>query len=216
MHRRPKGFTLAELVLALAITTVIGLAVTGVAAAVSNLNQRAEDYFECLQNGRVAAANLETMLRPALLITAASGSSMVVWTDDHIDPGKINVSEVAKIFLDTTTRKLMLRTTAYPGTLTASQITGLDTSINLNDLVSASAATSAPTYVQYEAVSTLACNVQSFAVYPDVPGPLTGLLKFKLVIGIAGQTVTQYGAVTVRAPKTSSVTLQSDGKYALN
>ena len=215
MHTRGRGFTLAELVLALAITTVIGLAVTGVAAAVSNLNQRAEAYFECLQNGRVAAAKLETMLRPALLITAASGSNMVVWTNDTADVGKINVSEVAKIFLDTTTKKLVLRTTVYPSTLTASQITGLDKPINLNDLVSASVATSAPTYVQYDVVSTLACNVQSFAVYPDVPGPLTRLLKFKLVISVGGQTVTQYGAVTLRAPSTSKVFV-SNGSYVLN
>jgi len=216
MHKRPKGFTLAELVLALAITTVIGLAVTGVAAAVSNLNQRAEAYYECLQNGRVAATKLETMLRPALLITAASGSNMVVWTNDTADVGKINVSEVAKIFLDTTTKQLMLRTTVYPSTLTAAQVTGLDKPINLNDLVTVSVATSAPTYVQYDVVSVLAANVQSFAVYPDVPAPLTGLLKFKLVIGVAGQTVTQYGAVMLRAPSTSSVILKADGKYVLN
>jgi type II secretory pathway pseudopilin PulG len=215
MHKRPKGFTLAELVLALAITTVIGLAVTGVAAAVSNLNQRAEAYYECLQNGRVAATKLETMMRPALLITAASGSNMVVWTNDTADVGKINVSEVAKIFLDTTTKQLVLRTTAYPSTLTAAQVTGLDTSIALSNLTSVSVATSAPTYVQYDVVSVLAANVQSFAVYPDVPAPLTGLLKFKLVIGVAGQTVTQYGAVMLRAPSTSKV-LVSDGKYVLN
>jgi type II secretory pathway pseudopilin PulG len=215
MCRCRRGFTLAELVLALAITTVIGLAVTGVAAAVSNFNERAEAYYECLQCGRVAAGKLEAMMRPALLITAASGSNMVVWTDDHIEPGKINVSEVTKIFLDTTTRQLMLRTTVYPSTLTADTITALDTSLALSQLTSASVATSAPTYVQYDATRVLAANVQSFVVYPNVPAPLTRLVKFKLVVSVDGQTVTQYGAVALRAPSTSSVILQTDGKYAL-
>ncbi len=216
MHANRRGFTLAELVLALAITTVIGLAVTGVAAAVSNFNERAEAYYECLQNGRVAATRLEQTLRPALLITAASGSNMVVWTDDHIEPGKINVSEVTKIFLDTTTRQLMQRTTVYPSTLTADQVKSLDKDIDLDKLVSASVATSTPTYVQYDVTRALANNVQSFVVYPNVPAPLTGLLKFKLVISVGGQTVTQYGAVMLRAPSTSRVFLKYNGKYVLN
>jgi type II secretory pathway pseudopilin PulG len=216
MHTRGRGFTLAELVLALAITTVIGLAVTGVAAAVSNFNERAEAYYDCLQNGRVAATRLEAMMRPALLITAASGDNMVIWTGDTTDPGNINVSEVTKIFLDASTSQLMQRTTVFPGSLTANAKTALDTSLPLSTLTSASVAESEPTYAQYDATSVLARNVQSFVVYPDTPAPLTRLLKFKLVISVDGQTVTQYGAVMLRAPSTSSVTLQSDGKYALN
>ena len=216
MHTNRKGFTLAELVLALAITTVIGLAVTGVAAAVSNFNQRAEAYYECLQNGRVAANRLEAMMRPALLITAASGSNVVVWTDDHTDPGRIDVSEVAKIYLDTTTRQLVQRTTVYPNTLSAKTVRALDYSLSLSQLTSSSVAVSAPTYPQYDSTSVLAANVQSFVVYPDVPAPMTRLLKFKIVVSADGQTVTQYGAVALRAPSTSKVTLQSDGTYVLH
>ncbi len=210
-----RGFTLAELVLALAITTVIGLAVTGVAAGVSNFNQRAEAYYECLQSGRVAAGRLEAMLRPALLITAASGDNMVVWTDDHTDTGNINVSEITKIFLDTTTHQLMQRTTVFPDTLKAHTLKALDDSLALSQLTSPSVAESAPFYAQYDAPRVLASNVQSFAVYPDVPAPLTRLLKFKLVISVVGQTVTQYGAVTLRAPSISKVSI-SRGLYVLN
>ena len=216
MHENRRGFTLAELVLSLAITTVIGLAVTGVAAGVSNFNQRAEAYYECLQNGRVAAGKLEAMMRPALLITAASGDNVVVWTDDHTDPGRINVSEIAKIYLDTTTGQLMLRTTVFPSTLSSKTLRALDSSVALSSLTSAIVAESAPTYAQYDSTSVLANNVQSFVVYPDSPAPLTRLLKFKLVVSADGQAVTQYGAVALRAPSTSSVTLRSDGTYVLN
>ena len=215
MHRCRRGFTLAELVLALAITTVIGLAVTGVAAAVSNFNQRAEAYYEYLQSGRVAAVRLEGMMRPALLITAASGDKMVVWTNDATDAGKINVSEVTKIFLDTSTRQLMQRTTVFPDSLSTATKTALDTSLALSTLTSASVATSPPPYVQYDATSILARNVQSFVVYPDTPAPLTRLLKFKLVVGADGQTVTQYGAVMLRAPSTAKVS-GTTGSYVLN
>jgi len=215
MHASRRGFTLAELVLALAITTVIGLAVTGVAAAVSNFNARAEAYYDCLQNGRVAATRLEEMMRPALLLTAASGDKMVVWTSDTTDPGKINVSEVATVYLDAPTKQLMQRTTVYPSSLTASQIQSLDTSIVLSNLTSAGVATSPVKYVQYDVTSVLARNVQSFVVYPDSPAPLTRLLKFKLVVSADGQTVTQYGAATLRAPSTSNVSV-SNGTYVLN
>jgi type II secretory pathway pseudopilin PulG len=215
MHTRGRGFTLAELVLALAITTVIGLAVTGVAAAVSNFNERAETYYEYLQSGRVAAIRLQEMMRPALLITAASGDNMVVWTNNQTDPNNINVTEVTKVFLDASTGQLMQRTTVFPDSMSASTKTALDTSLALSTLTSASVATSEPIYAQYDVTRVLARNVQSFDVYPDVSAPLTRLLKFKLVVGADGQTVTQYGAVMLRAPSTAKVS-GTTGNYVLN
>ncbi len=210
-----RGLTLAELVLAMAITAVIGLAVTGVTAAMSNINERAEDYYEYLQSGRVAASRLEEALRSARLITVASGSSIVAWTSNETDKTKINVSEVTKVYLDTDTRQLMQRTTVFPDSMEPSTKTALDTSVALADLVSANAADDAPPYVQYDVTRVLARNVQEFQVYPDVPTPLTQTVKFRLVIGSYAQTVTQYGAVTLRASKVSRVGV-SGGTYVLD
>ena len=199
----------------MAITVVIGLAVTGVAAAMSNINKRAEDYYEYLQSGRVAASKLEGSLRSARLITVASGSSIVAWTSNDTDKTKINVSEVTKVYLDTDTRQLMQRTTVFPDSMDPGTRTALDTSVALRDLVTANAAEDDPPYVQYDVTRVLARNVQEFEVYPDVPTPLTQTVKFRLVIGSYGQTVTQYGAVTLRASKVSNVAV-SGGVYVLN
>jgi len=215
MRRHKRGMTLAELVLAMAITVVIGLAVTGVAAAMSNINKRAEDYYEYLQSGRVAASKLERSLRSARLITVASDSSIVAWTSNKTDKTKINVSEVTKVYLETDTRRLMQRTTVFPDSMEPSTKEALDTSVALKDLVTANAADDPPPYVQYDVTRVLARNVQEFEVYPDVPTPLTQTVKFRLVIGSYGQTVTQYGAVTLRAAKVSSVAV-ADGEYVLN
>jgi len=215
MRRNGRAFTLAELVLAMAITTVIGLAVTGVAAAVSNINGRAEAYYEYLQSGRVAASRLEELLRRARLVTVASDSKMVVWTSADADEDDINLSEVTKVYLDTETGQLMQRTTVFPNTLTEGEKEALDTSLPLSDLTSASAADAEPPYAQYDVTRVLARNVQAFQVYPDVPGPLTRILKFRLVVGADDQSVTQYGAVTLRAPSVSRVSV-AEGLYVLN
>lgn len=215
MRRYRRGLTLAELVVAMVITVVIGLAVTGVAGAMSNINARAEDYYEYLQSGRVAASRLEEALRSAKLITVASGSSIVAWTSNETDKTKINVSEVTKVYLDTNTRQLMQRTTVFPDSLEPSTKTALDTSVTLADMVTANAANDAPPYAQYDVTRVLARNVQEFQVYPDVPTPLTQTVKFRLVVGSYAQPVTQYGAVTLRASKVSSVAV-ADGTYVLN
>ena len=214
MHRRRTGLTLAELVLALAITSVIGLAVAGVSSAIGNVSERADAYYEYLQSGRVATSKIEQMLRPALLVTAASESKMVVWMNDDYDPGQINASEIAQIYLDTSTHELLEITTEFSDSLNNNQIQALDVVINLSDVTSLSSLDLGIGHDTYDVTRVLARNVQSFEITPDTAAPLTRLVKFKLVIGDGDQTVTQYGAITLRAPSTESVAVQ-DGKYIL-
>ncbi len=215
MRRYRRGLTLAELVLAMAITTVIGLAITGVAAAMSNINERAEAYYEYLQSGRVAASRLEEALRSARLVTVAEGSTIVAWTSDGADKGNINLSEVTMVYLDTETRQLMQRTTVFPDSLDQVTREALDTSLPLSPLTSPSVVDDEAPYPQYDVTRVLVRNVQDFQVYPDVPAPLTRTLKFRMVVGSYAQTVTQYGAVTLRASKVSNVAV-ADGIYILN
>ncbi len=215
MPRSRRGLTLAELVVAMSITVVIGLAVTGVTAAMSNINERAEMYYEYLQSGRVAASKLENALRSARLVTVASGSNIVAWTSDSASQGEINVSEVTKVYLDTDTKQLMQRTTVFPASMDSATRTALDTSTALSNLTSVSVIDDPPPYAQYDVTRVLARNVQEFQVYPNVPAPLTRNLKFRLVVGSYAQTVTQYGAVTLRASKVSRVAV-SDDVYVLD
>mgnify|MGYP000974893519 CR=1 FL=1 len=215
MQSKPRGFTLAELVLSLAITTVIGLAVTAVAAAISNINEQAEAYYEYLQSGRVASTKVEELLRPALLVTATSDSAVVVWMKDEVDIGTINVSEVAEIYFDSSTNELLMKTTEFPDSLKTNTRSALDIDLALSDLTSILSLDLGSGHASYDVIRVLAQNVKSFDVYPDVPAPMTTLLKFKIVIGDHGQTVTQYGAVALRAPSTSKVTT-SNGTYYLN
>jgi len=211
---KPRGFTLAELVLALAITTVIGLAVTAVAAAVSQINQEAEAYYEYLQNGRVAASRIEKALRSALLVTAASDDEFVVWMKDENDDGEINVSEVARVYLDDGDHKLLMQTTEFPDDMKKGQRQALDVDLELDGLTEVENLDLGTGHAAHDVLRLLARNVESFHVYPDVEPPMTRLLKFTLVVGENGQTVTQYGAVTLRAPRIDRVR-QQDGQYLL-
>lgn len=214
MRRCSKGLTLAELVLAMAITAVIGLAATGVTLAVSNINEEAESYYEYLQSGRVAASRLERTLRSARLVTVAEDSKIVAWTRDRVDKGNINVSEVTKIYLNTNTKRLMLRRTVFPDSMDQATREALDVSVPLSDLTDPSVVHAESMYPQYDVTRVLARNVWEFTVYPDEPAPLTGTLKFRLVVGSYPQTVTRYGAVTLRASKVSRVAV-ANGTYVL-
>jgi len=199
----------------MAITVVIGLAITGVTTAVSNINERAELYYEYLQSGRVTASKLEGALRSASLVTVAEGTKIVAWTSDGTDEGNINLSEVTKVYLDIGTKQLMQRTTVFPDSLDEVTREALDTSLPLSPLTLPNTIDDPPPYAQYDVTRVLARNVQDFQVYPDVPAPLTRTIKFRLVVGSYAQTVTQYGAVTLRASKVSRVAV-ADSTYILN
>ena len=63
MRTRARGFTLAETVMALSMTLVIGLALTGVAMALSNMQANNEDYYEHM-HGTCAGPGWCWRLRP--------------------------------------------------------------------------------------------------------------------------------------------------------
>ena len=58
-----RAFTLVELVLALAVLSVLGLTLAGVAVAVSSAVEHTEEYHHSLQSSRVGVAQLQRDVR---------------------------------------------------------------------------------------------------------------------------------------------------------
>lgn len=211
---RLRGLTLAELVAAMAITAVIGLAVTGVASSIANLNQEAEEYYEFLQSGRTAADRLQKIVRSSLLVTAAGESDLVLWEGDENGDGKINASEVTQISLQGSSGKLVAGKTKFPADMTAETRESLDSRLSLADVTSLSQLDLGPSHAAYADKQVLARDVKSFKVSLDEAAPNTRLVKFEIVIGDDNQVITQYGAAKLRAPNTGRVVSES-GVYML-
>jgi len=207
-----RAFTLAELVMAVSITAVIGLAATGVAVSLSSLNEHSEEYYRHLQTGRVASVRLQQTLRRALLVTAGTDDSLVVWACDDNDNGQINLSELVEIHYDPVTDELFELALSLPAEMSEASRSAIDIEMSLADVIQAAAndETVLDMFAQYAARRVLARDVQAFSVRCDEPTPMTRLVSFRLSIGSGARVAQTSGAATLRAHRTAYVGWDND------
>ena len=94
MRRSARALTLIELVIGIAVTTLVGLSVAAVSGVLSDSYSQGEAYYRSMQSARIAMMNLQSKVRKAHLITQASGNEMMIWQEPGGDDGKINPSEL--------------------------------------------------------------------------------------------------------------------------
>ncbi|MFP4105656.1 MAG: type II secretion system protein J, partial [Phycisphaerae bacterium] len=175
-QQKKQGLTLAELVMAMAITTIIGLTVAGVASALSHAYAHSEDYFESLQTARVSSIRLQRTINSSLLITAVDSEGLVLWEYDSNGNGKINLSEICIIEYDSDTKKLRTGSIRYPAGMDPSVRDGLDMTVPLYRLTDRIEAKSLLSGESYYKEQPLATNVQGFSISGNRSAPMTTMV----------------------------------------
>jgi prepilin-type N-terminal cleavage/methylation domain-containing protein len=202
-----KAFTLVELMMAMAITAVIGVAVAGVAGALSTNYSQNMDYYNNVQSARSAMSYMRDSLRKAKLVTASSDDTIVLWLDAN-NNGRINNSEIrCWMVVSGELKELKI---VYPSGMEA-----LDGTVALFPLTLVAAV---PALLQANAYKTwtyLAGNVTDFSVGVEPAAPLGRLVKLSLVCGDPGQAINLRTAVALRASSTALVSL-TGGVYSLS
>ncbi len=100
MHPRRRaqhGFTLVELLVALAVTSVILSAVATLAFAMSTATRDSEDIAHAQTRMRTAALHVGDLIRHCRMICAAPGDDLVVWRSDDNEDELINLNELVYI-----------------------------------------------------------------------------------------------------------------------
>jgi len=214
MSKGGSGFTLAETVMAVSVTLIIGLAVAGVAAALSNVQANSEEYYEHLHSGRAAVNRLQATLRKARLVTAIADDKLVIWARDVRDPGQINVSELVGVHVDSETNRLIERSVVFPSTMSDELRDALDVVLPLSAVMDAGLAEGPIGGLnQYEVARVLAYNVQRFRVYPDTSAPLIRTVKLSVTVGSESHEVQLSGGATLRAVRVADVGQNVDGFF---
>lgn len=212
--RHKRGFTLTELVMALAIMSVISVAVGGVAVALGKANERSEEYFECLQSGRVASQRIQGVLRKSLLVTAAQDGTLIAWGGDTNGNNQINLDELKRIYFKPATGEIVLKSLEIPSNLTSWVKSFLNPSVALDSVVDTAVADNTLGYVpSYDKERVIAVKVKSFKVTADAPAPLTQYLSFTIEVGDCDNTVTVYGGAKLRGEKTDWVAKSNNQFY---
>lgn len=210
MRTAASGLTLAETVMAMSVTLVIGLAVAGVGSALSNVQASSDQYYKHMHNGRVATIRLQATVRKAQLVTAASSGALLIWATDERSPGQINVSEIVSVYRDPATRQLIERSIVFPDTMSGDLRSMLDTVVPLSAVTDISVADNPIGPAQYDLQRVLAHDVDDFEVYCDTPAPLTRMVKFRLTVGDNADVVRVHGGAALRADKVADVGKSGD------
>ena len=215
MHRRQNAFTVVEMVLAMAITAMIGLSVAGVAVALSTAQADQEESYQYAQTARSAINRIQGYLSRARLVTARGDGSLVYWIKDADGDGTISLEELGEIRRHSEDRTLRLHRVVFPDNMDEQVHAALNAQVELDcaaDMASATQLieTNGRHVDQVEAEDVEAFDV---AAYPECP--VAKLVSIHLVIGQGERQVALRSAVALRADCTDEVAV-SEGAYVLN
>jgi hypothetical protein len=187
--RRQAALTLAELVISLAITSLIGLAVAGASMALSTGYEHGEEYSDAVTSARVLTRHIQALVARAKLIAAVGNSSLVVWDDADAD-GRLTESELVLIFQHQETREMLEYRIAFPDSWSEAMIDMMDSQVPLAcavDLYQAYALLAESPYLQ---VSVLDENTREFSTRTPYSGPINRRIEFTIVTGSEDRTFT--------------------------
>lgn len=103
----PRGFTLVELLLGLAITALIGLGVAMMLGAIGAATRSSIDIRRQVIKRQVAVARLGSLTRSAAMVLAYGDDHLVLWTGDRTGNGVPDLSELRRIEWDQAQQRLL-------------------------------------------------------------------------------------------------------------
>ncbi|MHC4456481.1 MAG: PilW family protein [Planctomycetota bacterium] len=92
-----KGFTLAELLVALAVASIVLSAVATLAYAVSTANDITDDTSQVQAQVRFVTLRISELIRNCKLICGTPGGDLAVWRADDNGDGLLNITELIYI-----------------------------------------------------------------------------------------------------------------------
>ncbi len=194
--RHQRGFTLVEVLLALSVLAVIGLALAGLMAFTTQAYAASDQLHQNLLGARNVMQRLQSTARKARLITAVTPNSVVFWAGDANGDGQINKNELFMVYLDGN-HALRQVNVAAPD--------------SLNSITPLASVTSGPTAMAvlttdpYKDDEPLAEDVTQFSVSTGLEQPpLATSLRVTLTVG-SDQPVTLQSTMNLRVDDTANV-----------
>ena len=198
--RRRKAFTLAELVLAAAVTSVIGLAATGMAMALSQSWAHSQEYGQSLQSGRVLMLRLRRGVQRAKLVVCARDGDPVLWARDANGDGEINRSEIVVYRHVPADRELRRSWVQFPDEASPEVRACLDKAVALEDLATCDRVMRELDETGYRAEAVEGSDVQVFQAAASPACPWSKRVSFRLATG-GRQPVELYSGAALRADR---------------
>ncbi len=114
--RAPFGVTLIELLLAIAITSMIALGVASMMTAVSSVAETDREARSALLRSLAVREAMRAYIEESLCVLEISDDNhtVVVWLEDDLSPGLANLSELRLIRFDPATNSILSERVTLP------------------------------------------------------------------------------------------------------
>lgn len=206
--------TIVELLLALVITSIIGLAGAGVVFAVSHAQRRSDACAENLQAGRAGLGRMQSLIRCARLVTACDEQSLVLWVQDDQELGVINADEVVVLRYDEQAAQVTATQVRFPDSLGEATRTLLNTQLSVGSLTDADSSVACAGNANYRVERVVATDVQSLRFLVDEAPPNTWTVTIDAVFGAGEEGFALVTATSLRSPATDCLAIV-DGAWDL-
>lgn len=203
-NRVMMAFTLPELVIGMTITALVGLSTGAVSRVLSGNYSQSQNYYQSLQNARVAMMRIESEVRQAKLVTEAATGELMLWQEPAGGDGYINLSELRCIAVEG--NHVSAYSVVFPAWWPAYWKQLMDSQIDLQSLLDSPAAwASSIINYSYTVKTRLADNITSFSTAADPAAPLATLVTVKVSSGSGATACGLRSTVCLRNDRTSSV-----------
>lgn len=209
------GFTLAELTIGVAITSLVGLSVAGLSFGLSNAYESNDNYYQSLQTARSAMRAVQSALRKSKLVVGTTETDLLLWVNDEDESDTINASELLLLRWDNSSGELREHRIDLDA-LSDFDRALFDVEVALNTtVISPQSVTSWMRNHIYAQSRVLAEEITNFQATGQSAAPMTRLLKINISSGAAGNEVALRSVVKIRADATDQVSMVG-GAYFLD
>ncbi len=195
-RRHSAGLTFIELILSLAITALVGAAVTAMLTAVSSGTASTQDSRGLLAKHKSFDVRMTTAIINSHMILATGSNYAVLWMGDTDADGLPDLSELRLIILDNSGNLWSYKGT-FPSNWTQTQINAADTSYPLNsDFHAVATGLENSTYFPSELWMTGVTSITFTANNASVQSAT--LLSYRAVLTYGSQTSNAIGAAAMQ------------------
>lgn len=181
-----RGLTMVELLLALAVTALVGLGTASMLMMVGQASQADREGRSVVMRAHAVQARLRAYLDPALCVLQqdAAKNAVAVWLSDPSAPGMVNLTEVRVLWFDPASKTMWMERVQFPDAWPQSAKDQADVVIpSGTDVV---AAVEAQRKLGYTATQDVAGSVWSAAWTFNNPAgqPVTAATRARLALQI--------------------------------
>jgi prepilin-type N-terminal cleavage/methylation domain-containing protein len=213
MTRNAKGFTLAEMLTAMVIMSIISLAVVSLTMALTTAQEYSEDFYRHVQIARNSLRYIERDINKAKLITAGDSDTLVYWADDANGNGDIELTELRMITTDLATGEVFLCYAEFPAFWPQNWKDTWDADMTVEIATNLASVTSWIKNDSWYKRDELATEVTSlkFTVSPAVP--VAEMVQIELTVGEGVGAVELRSSASMRSHKIADLYIADNVYY---